>query len=128
MAAEQLSLFEEFDKDKKKLIRKTVIKELRLYKALKVAVQNKIELQQNGKANLFPVIVESDKELKVMQIERSLEQSLDYIQKQIIEEKYLNKSTPTDLTLYTDIGLTKDQYYQKRDEAIFTIATALNII
>jgi ArpU family phage transcriptional regulator len=66
--------------------------------------------------------------MKVSQIERALKYTLDEIERRIIEEKYLGTARVKDITLYLDMGLTKDQYYAKKKEAIFQIATALGII
>ncbi|MFA4135192.1 MULTISPECIES: ArpU family phage packaging/lysis transcriptional regulator [unclassified Brevibacillus] len=60
-------------------------------------------------------------------MERALEYSLDEVERQIIEEKYLSTSRVKDINVYLDLGLTKDQYYTKKKEAIMQIATALGI-
>ncbi|QYY42829.1 ArpU family transcriptional regulator [Aneurinibacillus thermoaerophilus] len=113
-----------------KEVRKVVVKELKKYKALRVAVQNRKEQEEQGVRGLFPALYESDKqkEMKVRQIERALQYTLDEIERRIIEEKYLGTTRVKDITLYLDMGLTKEQYYMKKKEAIFQIATALGII
>lgn len=66
--------------------------------------------------------------MKEKQIERALEYSLDEVERQIIEEKYLSTSRVKDINVYLDLGLTKDQYYTKKKEAIMQIATVLGMI
>ncbi|MGK5511768.1 ArpU family phage packaging/lysis transcriptional regulator [Brevibacillus formosus] len=126
-AQEQLSFLEPVDE---KEVRKAVVKALKEYKALRVAVQNKQERQEKGIDQLFPQLQksESTNELKVRQIERALQYSLDEVERQIIEEKYLSTSRVKDINVYLDIGLTKDQYYTKKKDAIRQIATALGMI
>ena len=111
-------------------VRKAVAKELKEYKALRVAVQNKLELQEKGIRQLFPRLQQTEtiSELKARQIERALHYSLDEVERRIIEEKYLSTSRVKDINVYLDLGLTKDQYYMKKKEAIFQIATALGMI
>ncbi|ASJ54426.1 ArpU family transcriptional regulator [Brevibacillus formosus] len=126
-AQEQLSFLEPVDE---KEVRKAVVKALKEYKAIRVAVQNKKERQEKGIDQLFPQLQksESTNELKVRQIERALQYSLDEVERQIIEEKYLSTSRVKDINVYLDIGLTKDQYYTKKKDAIRQIATALGMI
>ncbi|BAH42916.1 conserved hypothetical protein [Brevibacillus brevis NBRC 100599] len=111
-------------------VRKAVVKELKSYKALRVAVQNKKEQEEKGIEQLFPRLQfsETQNELKAKQIERALEYSLDEVERQIIEEKYLSTSRVKDINVYLDLGLTKDQFYTKKKEAIMQIATALGMI
>lgn len=127
MVAEQLSFLTPVNE---KEVRKVVAKELKKYKALREAVRNREEQEAAGLGDLFPVLSESDKkkEMKVRQIERALNYTLDEIERRIIEEKYLGTSRVKDITLYLNMGLTKDQYYAKKKEAISQIATALRII
>jgi len=66
--------------------------------------------------------------LKAQQIERALQYSLDEVERQIIVEKYLSTSRVKDINIYLDLGMTKDQYYPKKKDAIFQIAKALGII
>ncbi|MBY0088188.1 ArpU family transcriptional regulator [Brevibacillus sp. M2.1A] len=126
-AQEQLSFLEPVDE---KEVRKAVVKALKEYKALRVAVQNKQERQEKGIDQLFPRLQksESTNELKARQIERALKYSLDEVERQIIEEKYLSTSRVKDINVYLDLGLTKDQFYTKKKEAIMQIATALGMI
>ncbi|CAI8877577.1 ArpU family transcriptional regulator [Brevibacillus sp. IT-7CA2] len=124
---EQLSFLQPVDERE---VRKAVVKELKSYKALRVAVQNKKEQEEKGIEQLFPrlQLSETQNELKAKQIERALEYSLDEVERQIIEEKYLSTSRVKDINVYLDLGLTKDQYYTKKKEAILQIATALGMI
>lgn len=126
-AQEQLSFLQPINERE---VQKAVVKELKSYKALRVAVQNKREQTEKGIDQLFPRLHQSDtkNELKAKQIERALEYSLDEIERRIIEEKYLSPTRVNDINIYLDMGLTKDQYYTKKKEAIFQIATALSII
>jgi ArpU family phage transcriptional regulator len=124
----QLSLFPEVDE---KQIRSTVVKELKKYKALKIQQQNKLELNENGiQGHIFPKLLENDveNELKVIQMERALNNSLDHVERQIIEKKYLSLERQNDLNIYLDLGLQKTPYYEKKKVAIFMLASSLGII
>ncbi|MCM3169003.1 ArpU family phage packaging/lysis transcriptional regulator [Peribacillus frigoritolerans] len=123
----QLSLFEEVNE---KEVRKTIARELKHYKALRVALRNKSELLEEGMNPLFPAFRNKDKEkeFKVRQINRTLENVLDDVERQIIEQKYLSSNRVKDINLYLEMGLTKDQYYIHKRQAIFLIATALSVI
>ncbi|MED4749931.1 MULTISPECIES: ArpU family phage packaging/lysis transcriptional regulator [Brevibacillus] len=111
-------------------VRKAVVKELKEYKALRVAVQNKQELKEKGIGQLFPRLQQTEtiNELKAKQIERALQYSLDEIERRIIEEKYLSTSRVKDITVYIELNLTKDQYYERKKDAIAQIARALGMI
>ncbi len=124
---EQLSFLQPINERE---VRKAVVKELKSYKALRVAVQNKKEQEEKGIDQLFPrlQLSETQNELKAKQIERALEYSLDEVERQIIEEKYLSTSRVKDINVYLELGLTKDQFYTKKKEAIMQIATALGMI
>ena len=56
---------------------------------------------------LFPVLRKEDNlaELKVKQIERALEYSLDEIEREIIQIKYLESKQTKDINIYMDLGL-----------------------
>ncbi|WP_141432431.1 ArpU family phage packaging/lysis transcriptional regulator [Bacillus sp. 03113] len=127
MTAEQLSLFGEIDE---KLVRQTVIRELKRYRALKVRLANKKESQEAGVNNLFPVLRKEDNlaELKVKQIDRALDYSLDDIERKIIQMKYLETKQHKDITIYMELGLKKEKFYEKKGSAISNIATSLGII
>ncbi|PPA86620.1 ArpU family transcriptional regulator [Brevibacillus laterosporus] len=124
---EQLAMFPPVDE---KAVRRVVAKELKKYKSLQVAVKNKQEQAENGIVQLFPRLnpTETANNLKAQQIERALQYSLDEIERKIINEKYLSPTRVNDINVYLDLGLTKDQYYIKKGEAISQIATALGII
>lgn len=126
-APEQLSFLQPVNERE---VRKAVVKELKAYKALRVAVQNKQEQAEKGIDQLFPRLHQSEtkNDLKARQMERALQYSLDEIERKIIEEKYLSPARVNDINVYLDLGLTKDQYYVKKREAIFQLATALRII
>ncbi|MFJ7756302.1 ArpU family phage packaging/lysis transcriptional regulator [Peribacillus muralis] len=123
----QLSFFPDVDE---KEVRRVVARQLKQYKALKVAVKNKFEQIDEGKENIFPILnsEQSDKTIIVRQIDRALENALDEVEREIIKRKYLSQSRMKDITVYLDMGLTKDQYYNQKREAIRLIATALGII
>ncbi len=127
MNIEQLSFIDEIDEKK---VRKAVIKQLKRFKALRVAVQNKDEQLAEGVVNLFPKIVDKEKEkrFKVKQMERALEYALDEIEREIIEKKYLSPNRIKDINIYPELGLNKDQFYEYKRQAIFSIAEALNIV
>lgn len=124
---EQLSLLEEVDVKK---ISKTVIKELKKYRSLKVQLENKQECTAAGVIGLFPTLrePESTNELKVKQIDRALERGLDAIEREIIKKKYLEPHVMNDLNIYLELGLKKDAYYIKKRAAILNLATSLGII
>jgi ArpU family phage transcriptional regulator len=124
----QLSFFPDVDEKK---IRSIVVKELKKYKALKIQQQNKQELNEKGiQGNIFPKLFENDveNELKVIQMERALNNSLDQVERQIIEMKYLSLEKQNDLNIYLDLGLQKTAYYEKKKVAIFMVASSLGII
>lgn len=127
MGVKQLSVFEEVNE---KEVRRIIAKELKQYRALKVAIQNKTERYQEGVEDLFPSFSrkEKEKELKVRQIDRALDNALDEIELQIIKQKYFSSTRVKDINLYLDMGLTKDRYYSHKRQAILLIATALDII
>ncbi|OIJ12672.1 ArpU family transcriptional regulator [Anaerobacillus alkalilacustris] len=116
-----------------KTIQNEVIKELKIYKALKVKMENKKEQEEEGIDNLFPVLIKSDQIdreniLKVRQIDRALQNSLDVIEKKIIEAKYLHPTERKDIEIYLSLRLKKDKFYEKKRNAINSLATALGII
>ncbi|MCB7160420.1 ArpU family transcriptional regulator [Bacillus subtilis] len=110
-------------------VRKIVIKELKDYRALKVQLENKKESVDAG-ISPFPSIRDSFilNELKVKQMERALENSLDDEERMIIEKKYLTASQTKDIHIYMELGMKKDTYYEIKQRAILRIATALGII
>ena len=115
-----------------KEIQEAVIKDLKDYKALKVKLENIRERQEVGAIHLFPTLMNNDTidMLKAKQIERALTQSLDLIERRIIEIRYLNTNEKeiTDLEIYLSLGLKKGKYYYKKKEAINRLAKALGII
>lgn len=128
MSENQLALFPDVDE---KYIRSIVVKELKKYKALKVQMENKKEKFEKGiEGNLFPKLLENDaeNELKVIQIERAFQNSLDSIERKIIEMKYLEPERQNDLNIYLELGIRKEVYYEKKRIAIMQIASSLGII
>ncbi|MGP7817754.1 ArpU family phage packaging/lysis transcriptional regulator [Niallia sp. 01092] len=122
-----MSFFQTVD-DKE--IRRVVARQLKHYKAYKVAVENKTEQDKEGIEQLFPMLNdhENEKFLFVKQIDRAMENALDEIERDIIQRKYLGNHRVKDIDVYLDLGLTKDQYYIHKKYAINLIATALRII
>ena len=127
MNAKQLKFFTDIDE---KEVQNLIIGELRDYRALKVQIENKKEQEAAGIINLFPSVREQDRlnELKVKQIERALENSLDFIERKIIEMKYFTSQETKDINIYLELGLKKGKYYEKKRAAIYRLATALGII
>jgi len=111
-------------------VRNIVIKELKEFKALRIAMENKKEIEDEGLEILFPMLNNNEKEkiIKFKQINRAINEALDEIEREIIEKKYLSATRIKDIELYLDMGITKDQYYMYKKQAIFQIATALRII
>ncbi|MEC0417062.1 ArpU family phage packaging/lysis transcriptional regulator [Bacillus subtilis] len=126
MTAEQLSFMVPVDA---RAVRKIVIKELKDYRALKVQMENKRECESAG-MSLFPSLRDSHNinELKVKQMERALQNSLDDLERLIIEKKYLTASAVKDISIYMDLGIKKNTYYELKKRAIYRLATALGII
>jgi len=125
--AEQLTLLPEINE---KEVQQIVIKELKDYRALKIQIENKREREKEGVVSLFPSLLQNNRvnEIKVRQMERALDGSLDFIERQIINQKYLNSQEINDLNIYMDLGIKKGKYYQKKRTALYRIATALGII
>ncbi|MEN0650597.1 ArpU family phage packaging/lysis transcriptional regulator [Caldifermentibacillus hisashii] len=111
-------------------VRNIVVKELKEFKALRIAMENKKEIEDEGLEFLFPMLNNNEKEkiIKFKQINRAINEALDEIEREIIEKKYLSATRIKDIELYLDMGITKDQYYMYKKQAIFQIATALRII
>lgn len=124
---EQLELFEEVDES---IVRTEVVKALIEYRALKVQSENMQERLAADALNLYPSVrkVNPLNELKVKQMERTLNHSLNEEERQIIEKKYLSGVKIKDIQVYVDLGLDKDRYYEIKRTAINLIATALGII
>ncbi|MEH7731366.1 ArpU family phage packaging/lysis transcriptional regulator [Bacillus safensis] len=127
MVAEQLCLLPKIDE---KQVRNALIKELKVYRALKVKEENRKEQEANGATGLFPSLrhQEALNELKVRQIERALENSLDEVEQDIIRMKYLTSRVVKDLEVCEELGLKKDRYYKLKKQATFNLSTALGII
>ncbi|MGN7945788.1 ArpU family phage packaging/lysis transcriptional regulator [Bacillus sp. 22446] len=127
MGAEQLCLLPGIDE---KQVRNALIKELKVYRALKVLEENRKEQEANGATGLFPSLRNQEvlNELKVRQIERALENSLDEIEQDIIRMKYLTSRVVKDLEVCEELGLKKDRYYKLKKQATFNLSTALGII
>ncbi|APT49668.1 ArpU family transcriptional regulator [Bacillus safensis] len=127
MLTNQLCLIPEVNE---KQVRKTLINELKLYKALKVKQENLDEQKANGILALFPKLRDQNvcSELKVRQIERALEYSLDEIEQDIIRMKYLTSRMVKDLEVCEELELKKDRYYKLKKQVTFKLSTVLGII
>lgn len=127
MIAEQLSLLPEIDE---KQVRNALIKELKVYRALKVKEENRKEQEANGATGLFPSLRNQEvlNELKVRQIERALENSLDEIEQDIIRMKYMTSRVVKDLEVCEDLALKKDRYYKLKKQATINLSTEIGII
>ncbi|PAF15942.1 ArpU family phage packaging/lysis transcriptional regulator, partial [Terribacillus saccharophilus] len=126
MNAKQLTLLPEIDE---KEVQQIVIKELKAYRALKIQIQNRREQQEEGVVGLFPSLRHSDRlnEIKVRQMERALEGSLDFIERQIVEMKYLNPEQIKDIEIYLELRIKKNKYYNLKRIALNKLATSLLI-
>ncbi|PRS65040.1 ArpU family phage packaging/lysis transcriptional regulator [Bacillus pumilus] len=127
MGAEQLCLLPGIDE---KQVRNALIKELKVYRALKVLEENRKEQEANGATGLFPSLRNHEglNELKVRQIERALKNSLDEVEQDIIRMKYLTSRFVKDIEICEELGLKKDRYYRLKKQATFNLSTALGII
>ncbi|MGJ5835904.1 MULTISPECIES: ArpU family phage packaging/lysis transcriptional regulator [Bacillus] len=127
MGAEQLSLLPGIDE---KQVRNALIKELKVYRALKVKEENIKEQKEHEVTGLFPILrnQEAINGLKLRQIERALKNSLDELEYNIIEKKYLTSRLVKDLEVCQELGLKKDRYYKLKKQATFNLSTALGII
>ncbi|WP_342501542.1 ArpU family phage packaging/lysis transcriptional regulator [Bacillus sp. FSL W7-1085] len=127
MGAEQLCLLPGIDE---KQVRNALIKELKVYRALKVKEENLKEQKEHKVTGLFPALrnQEAINGLKLRQIERALKNSLDELEYNIIEKKYLTSRLVKDLEVYQELGLKKDRYYKLKKQATFNLSTALGII
>lgn len=123
----QLSFFEDIDE---KEMRRLVVKELKNYKALCVRMKNQEEQAQAGGIVLFSKMKGDDKnhEIRFKQIERTLQNALDYDQRQIIELKYLGNEKVKDSYVYNELMMRRDNFYENKKIAIRLIAIALGII
>jgi ArpU family phage transcriptional regulator len=111
-------------------VQELVIEELCEYRALKVKIKNVEEQEKEGVVNLFPTLIQCDREnmLKYKQIERALQEALDPIEKDILERKYINSTDSKDIDVFTALSMKKGTYYKKKKTAIFHLAKALGII
>lgn len=113
-----------------KKVQNAVKKELKMFPALKVRIENKKEAELAGIKQVFPSFYDSDikNELKFKQIQSAIDFALDDIEREIIKQKYLTSSNPTDLFIYLELGIKKEQYYEKKKSAIYSMAKALGIV
>ncbi|MCM2674071.1 ArpU family phage packaging/lysis transcriptional regulator [Alkalicoccobacillus plakortidis] len=131
MSAVQMTFLPEVNE---KEVKKEVIRELRKYRSLKVKFDNRKEQKEYGVVlfKSFKPIgskdIEKIDELRVTQVERCLNISLDELERSIIEKKYLSPHNETDLDIYLDLGLKKDSYYKIKGSALMTIATSLGML
>ncbi|MDY8166104.1 ArpU family phage packaging/lysis transcriptional regulator [Bacillus thuringiensis] len=126
---EQLAFFPEIDDETYKKIQKEVVSILKEYRALKVRFENEIEQEQEG-ISLFPEIRNTRRvsNIKFKQIDKALQNVLDYDEAEIIKMKYLNGEKLKDSFIYQELSIKRDHFYYKKKNAIRLIATALGII
>ncbi|WP_377867469.1 ArpU family phage packaging/lysis transcriptional regulator [Bacillus sp. R86525] len=120
---EQLTLLPAID-DKK--VQKEVVSILKQYRALKMRFNNEVE--QEG-ISLFPEIRNSRRvsELKVKQIEKTLEHILDEDERNIITMKFLDNKPVKDSFVQNELMMKNSYFYEKKKSAIKLIATTLGI-
>lgn len=113
-----------------KEVQRLVAGQLKLFKAYRVAVENKTEQESKSLENIFPALDDNyvEKYIVVKQIERALEYALDEREREIITRKYLKNSRVKDAEVYLEMGISRDQYYIHKKDAINLIANALGII
>lgn len=72
-------------------VRNIVVKELKEFKALRIAMENKKEIEDEGLEFLFPMLNNNEKEkiIKFKQINRAINEALDEIEREIIEKSIL---------------------------------------
>ncbi|PFA26719.1 ArpU family transcriptional regulator [Bacillus cereus] len=121
---EQLTLLPQID-DKK--VQKEVVSILKEYRALKMRFNNEVE--QEG-ISLFPEIRNSRRvsELKVKQIEKTLDHILDADERNIITMKFLDNKPVKDSFVQNELMMKNSYFYEKKKSAIKLIATTLGII
>jgi ArpU family phage transcriptional regulator len=116
---------------REKEILSRVVRELKKYKALKVNIECKREQLEHGiNEDLFPKILDNELQNKMIfnQIEKALNESLDCIERKIIEMKYLSSERQNDLNIYLELGLQKTPYYEKKKTAIFQLARSMGML
>lgn len=126
---EQLAFFPEIDDETYKKIQKEVVSILKEYRALKVRFENETEQEQEG-ISLFPEIRNTRRvsNIKFKQIDRALQNVLDYDESEIIKMKYLNGEKLKDSFIYQELSIKRDHFYYKKKNAIRLIATSLGMI
>lgn len=126
---EQLAFFPEIDDDTYKKIQREVVSILKEYRALKVRFENEMEQDQEG-ISLFPEIRNTRRvsNIKFKQIDKALQNVLDYDEAEIIKMKYLNGEKLKDSFIYQELSIKRDHFYYKKKNAIRLIATSLGMI
>ncbi|MCY7618655.1 ArpU family transcriptional regulator [Bacillus pumilus] len=112
MGAEQLCLMPGIDE---KQVLNALIKELKVYRSLKVKEENLKEQKEHEVTGLFPTLrnQEAIYELTLHQIDRALKNSRDELEYNIIEKKYHTSCLVKDLEVCQEIGLKKEEGYEK---------------
>lgn len=72
-------------------------------------------------------IMRAEKRLKADAIKRGLA-ALTYLEKDLIEQKYLNPAQPSDLEVGDKLAVGNSKYYKLKEQALHKMALALNII
>ncbi len=125
----QVRLFSTIDRETEKKIQKEVVSILKSYCALKVCYENELEQKRAG-VTLFTELLDTKQvnQMKLRQIERTLQNSLDKDEYSIIQMKYLNNKKLKDDYIYTNLLMTRDTFYRKKKSAFYLIAMSLGII
>lgn len=113
---EQLSFFEEVPKE---IWYSRVVKELKKYPAMKLALQA-VDLQENNEK-----IERKRKKVKLIELALS---PLTPEEQQIIELSYFTRPKPKDLYIRRKVNMAHSYFYETKDEVMRHIATVLNII
>lgn len=102
---------------------------LKEYRALKIRFENEVEQEQEG-ISLFPEIRNTRRvsNIKFKQIDKALQNVLDYDEAEIIKMKYLNGEKLKDSFIYQELSIKRDHFYNKKKNAIRLIATSLGMI
>ncbi|PEP56266.1 ArpU family transcriptional regulator [Bacillus pseudomycoides] len=127
---EQLAFFPEISKEEYKEIQREVAKALFNYRALKVRMINQEECATENISSPFVEIrnTKKIKDIKYIQIKRTLEHALDPEQREIIERKYLNNGLMSDKAVKAQMMLENNWFYVQKRHAIMAIAESLLII
>ncbi|XLP25794.1 ArpU family transcriptional regulator (plasmid) [Bacillus toyonensis] len=102
---------------------------LKEYRTLKVRFEIETEREQE-EIGLFPEIRNTRRvsNIKFKQIDKALQNVLDYDEAGIIKMKYLNGEKLKDIFIYKELSIKREHFYNKKKNAIRLIATSLRMI